>query len=70
MKRGFWHGMVTGGLVGAVLGMVMAPEWRPAARRMTVEAGNMGSTMEGRARRMWRRARSRFSEGIVHRMGE
>ena len=64
MRRGFWRGLFWGGMAGAFIGMAMAPQLKPGIRRMGLETrditGQMGSMIEGRARRIWRRARQRL----------
>jgi gas vesicle protein len=52
MRKGFWRGLLTGGVVGAIMGMVMSPQRRPGGR-FTVAAGRL----QRRATRMWKRTR-------------
>jgi len=64
LRRGFWSGLFWGGMAGAFIGMVMAPQMKPSMRQIGLETanitGHMGSMMEGRAKRVWRRARQRL----------
>ena len=64
MRNGFWSGLFWGGMAGALIGTAMAPQLKPNIRRMGLEtaniAGHMGSMMEGRAKRIWRRTRQRL----------
>jgi gas vesicle protein len=50
LPKTFWQGLVTGGLVGAMAGMVMAPRHRPRVVRAT-------GGVQRRAVKLWRRTR-------------
>ncbi|MEW6523901.1 MAG: YtxH domain-containing protein [Bacillota bacterium] len=52
MRRTFWRGLLTGGVVGAVMGMLMAPQRRPVGR-----VAMATDRMQRRAVRLWRRTR-------------
>jgi len=54
MHRKFWRNVLTGGAIGAIVGMLLSPQFRPATRQKLASAGNAVATG---ARRLWRRAR-------------
>lgn len=41
MRRGFWNGLLTGGVVGAVVGLFVAPQLKPDTRRTLKKRGDM-----------------------------
>ncbi|NPV70642.1 MAG: hypothetical protein HPY55_08375 [Firmicutes bacterium] len=55
MRRKFWRNILAGGVIGAVVGVLLSPQFRPATRQRLASAGN---AVVGGARRLWRRARS------------
>ena len=54
--------MVAGGVIGAVIGMLLSPQFRPATRQRLAKAGN---AVAGGARMLWRRV-----SGMSRRMME
>ena len=57
MRKGFWNGLVAGGLLGATMAWFMSPQMKPgSARRIMGRSRGVG----GRARRMLRQV----SDGI------
>ncbi len=59
MRKGFWKTMITGGIIGAALGALLSPQFRPTTRQRLMRVG--GSIAKG-ARRLLRRAREASSD--------
>jgi len=47
MRKGFWNGLVTGGILGVIATMFMAPQFKKARKDMIQD-----TKMAGRARRV------------------
>lgn len=51
MRRGFWNGIITGGLIGAAIGMMLAPGFRgDNGMRLWERSRSLGRS----AARFWR----------------
>jgi gas vesicle protein len=59
MRKGFWRAMITGGIIGAALGMLLSPQLRPRTRERIMRAG---ATLAKGARRLIKRAREASSD--------
>ena len=70
MRPGFLKGLFMGGALGVVIGMAMAPEWRPVVEGVIDESVNSDrspAVAGASARRMLRRAQVRLAK-VVRRM--
>ncbi len=52
MRKIFWRGVLTGGAIGALLGMAVTPTQRPMQKAKTT-----GGRMRRRASRLWKDTR-------------
>lgn len=65
MKRGFWNGVLTGGVLGAIIGAVMTGKTGPKAKRSMMTAGKV---LGRRAGRLIASTGARVGEAIERRM--
>lgn len=64
MARGFWRGVITGGLIGAAVSLIVLPQLRPDTRaEILTRSHDLGS----RARRALRRMRREAEQMIEDR---
>lgn len=61
MRRGFWNGVMAGGLIGAVVGMLFAPQLHTGARHRVIEGGKR---IGRRAQQLWRRGREQAEDAM------
>jgi gas vesicle protein len=61
MARGFWRGVITGGLIGAAGSIIVLPQLRPDTREQIMARGR---DIGGRARDALQRVR-RESEQVI-----
>lgn len=57
MARGFWRGVLTGGLIGAAVSLIVLPQLRPDTRdEILTRSHDLGSRAKHALRRMRREA--------------
>ena len=55
MRKGFWNGILTGSIMGALIGLFVAPQLKPDTRRSLKKQGN---EIQSRARKVMKGVRN------------
>lgn len=63
MARGFWRGVITGGLIGAAVSLIVLPQLRPDTREEIMARGRViGSRAKDALRRVRRESEQVFED--------
>lgn len=65
MRKGFWSGLITGGLVGTAMTLFIYPQLKPQSRAAVARSSQ--GLRQG-ASRFWQRAKEGVARALVRRL--